>query len=291
MARLTVNGVSLEVFEEGAGEPLVLIHGSASDYRTWEIQRPVLSGHFRVVTYSRRYHWPNERIRSGQDYSMPEHVADLGALLRSLDAAPAHLVGHSYGGFLALLLAMREPDLVRTLVLMEPPAVTLFVSPKPKPQELLGLFFRRPATALAVFRFGARGIAPATDAARRGDLDAMLRIFASATLGDDAFRRLSDARLEQARANLIPEEMLGSGLSPLEETEVMDVQHPTLLLTGARSPGVFHRVADRLEEILPRVERRTIPEASHILHEDNAGAFEEAVLPFLKEHTSRRTPS
>jgi hypothetical protein len=53
---------------------------------------------YRTIVYSRRFHWPNEAIREGTDYSMTEHVDDLRALLRSLDAAPAHLVGHCQAG-------------------------------------------------------------------------------------------------------------------------------------------------------------------------------------------------
>jgi len=133
------NGATLEYHEVGSGEPLVLVHGSASDYRTWGLQQPALAEHFRVISYSRRYHWPNDPISDGADYSMDEQVGDLQALLHALDAGPAHLVGHSYGAFLALLVAVREPSLVRSLVLAEPPVLTLFVSNTPKLTELLKL--------------------------------------------------------------------------------------------------------------------------------------------------------
>ncbi|NIT60692.1 MAG: alpha/beta fold hydrolase, partial [Aliifodinibius sp.] len=73
----------------------------------------------------------------------------------------AHLVGHSYGAFLSLLLAMRQPDYVRTLVLAEPPAITLFVSNNPKPLEILKLLVSRPRTAAAIIKFGAKGVTPA----------------------------------------------------------------------------------------------------------------------------------
>ncbi|NIR47278.1 alpha/beta hydrolase [candidate division KSB1 bacterium] len=69
------------------------------------------------MVYSRRYHWLNEQIAEGIDYSMTEHVDDLQTLLHSFGAVQAHLVGHSYGAFLCLLLAIKEPRFVRTLVL------------------------------------------------------------------------------------------------------------------------------------------------------------------------------
>jgi pimeloyl-ACP methyl ester carboxylesterase len=63
------------------------------------------------------------------------HVDDLAAFLRAIDAVPAHLVGNSWGAFIALLTAIRHPDLVRTLVLEEAPVMPLFVSAPPRPPE------------------------------------------------------------------------------------------------------------------------------------------------------------
>ena len=111
MAHLDIRGARFEYAEKGDGAPLVLVHGSASDYRTWEHQHEELARHFRTIVYSRRYHWPNEPIAEDVDYSMLEHVEDLGALVEALDAEPAPLVGHSYGACLCLLLAIREPGL------------------------------------------------------------------------------------------------------------------------------------------------------------------------------------
>lgn len=284
MAKLDVNGTRLEVVESGSGEPVVFVHGSASDHRTWQHQLDDLGRKYRAIAYSRRYHWPNDRIPDGADYSMTEHVDDLQALLAALDVGPVHLVGHSYGAFVSLLLAIREPGRVRTLALTEPPAVTLFVSNQPKPAELLRLLFTRPRTALAIVRFGATGIGPATAAARRGDLDEATRIFGKAVLGPEFFQSLSLARREQIAANSFAAEFLGSGFAPLKDEDVRGVQVPTLLVGGQRSPAIFHRVLDRLEELLPRNERIEIAAASHIVHEDQAEAYDAALRYFLSEH-------
>jgi pimeloyl-ACP methyl ester carboxylesterase len=56
MAQVNVNGTALEYTEVGAGEPVVFVHGSASDYRTWHLQQEAFAERFRVITYSRRYH-------------------------------------------------------------------------------------------------------------------------------------------------------------------------------------------------------------------------------------------
>ncbi len=284
MAQVKVNGTALEYVEVGSGEPLIFVHGSASDYRTWRLQQEAFADRFRVVSYSRRYHWPNAPIPEGADYSMSEHVTDLRAILGALDAAPAHLVGHSYGAFVCLLLALREPQLVRTLVLAEPPVVTLFVSNSPKPLELLKLLATRPRTAAAIVKLGATGLGPATAAARRGEMEEAMRLFGTAALGHEAYRRLTEERKEQVRVNLIRAEFLGSGFPPLDADRLRTVAIPTLLMTGRSSPRVFHRLADRLEELLPRTERIGIPSASHLMHEDNASAYGAAVLSFMDKH-------
>lgn len=286
MAQLDINGKTLECGEVGSGEPVVLVHGSASDYRTWHSQQEVFAERFRVIYFSRRYHWPNDPIPEGTAYSMDEHVTDLQALVRSLDAAPAHLVGHSYGAFLCLLLAVREPSLVRTLVLGEPPVITLFVSNVPRPLELLKLLVSRPRTAAAMMKFGATGIAPASKAFREGDMEGGIRAFADAVFGSGGYDRLPESRKAQVRDNLsnVKMELLGSGFAPLDAKELQNVKVPALLVTGERSVSLFHCLTDRLAELLPRAERFEVPAASHMMHEDNAPAYNRAVRSFLEKH-------
>lgn len=284
MSVVDVNGAGLEMIERGTGHPVVLVHGSASDHRTWQAQLDGFSGEHRVIAYSRRYHRPNARIRDDADYSMLEHVDDLRELLTGLRLGPVHLVGHSYGAFVALLLAIRDPARVRTLALTEPPALTLFTSTRPRPAELLRVLLTRPRAAVAIFRFGAFGMEPATRAARRGDLEAATRVSGRAVLGRDAYDRLSEERLDQARDNTIAAEFTGSGFPPLPDADVRGVRIPTLLVGGARSPAFFARILDRLEELLPHAERVRIEGASHIVHEDQARAYNEAVLDFLGRH-------
>jgi pimeloyl-ACP methyl ester carboxylesterase len=282
MPTVDINGYSFKYVERGSGPPLVFVHGSASDYRTWQAQQEAFARHFRTIAYSRRYHWPNEPMANGADYAMAEHVDDLEALIRSQATPPVHLVGHSYGAFVCLLLAVRAPELVEKLVLAEPPAITLFVSDPPRPGEMLKLLLSRPRTAAEIAKFGAGGVGPATEAVKRGDMEEALDIFGKATLGHDAYRRLSEERRDQARANLIKAEFLGSGYPPLDTGEIDSVGAKTLLVSGEQSPGLFHRLLDRIEELLPYSARVEIPGASHIMHEDNAPAYRQAVLGFLK---------
>lgn len=282
MPQVTVNGASLDYSERGRGQALALVHGSASDQRTWQGQQELFAERFRAIAYSRRYHWPNRRIAAGADYSMLEHVDDLAALLQARAAAPAHLVGHSYGGFVCLLLAIRRPHLVRSLVLTEPPVLTLFASYIPRPTEILKLLCTRPRTGLAIVTFGARAMAPAQKAAQRGDLAKAMEVFGRRVVGAENYARMSRERLEQVHANAIEAELLGSGFPPLAPDDVRRVRVPTLLITGSRSPALFHRLCDGLAELLPRSESVRIERASHVVHEDNAAAFNGAVLSFLE---------
>lgn len=283
---VTVNGTTLAYRELGEGEPVVFVHGTASDWRAWEQQLPVVGRSRRAIAYSRRFARPNEDIAPGVDDQMRPHVEDLAAFLRAIDAAPAHLVGNSWGAFISLLTAVRHPDLVRTLVLEEPPVLSLFVSTPPRPSELIRLFVTRPRTAIAILKFGAGTIGPAQKAFERGADDEAMRIFGRGVLGGEPFERLPEARKEQMRENLgaARAQLLGAGFPPLGDDDVGDVRVPVLLVTGELSPSVFLRLTDRLEELLPIVERAEISGASHAMHEQNAPAVNEAVLGFLERH-------
>jgi non-heme chloroperoxidase len=99
--------------------PVLFVHGALEDYREWEPQRAAIAEHHRFVTYSRRYHWPNAWAGDGSDYSYELHAADLAAFIGALGAGPVHLVGHSWGGSVAMLMALDHPELVRSLTVLE----------------------------------------------------------------------------------------------------------------------------------------------------------------------------
>jgi pimeloyl-ACP methyl ester carboxylesterase len=169
------------------------------------------------------------------------------------------------------------------MVLAEPPVLTLFTGSRPKPGELLRTLLTRPRTGLAIVKFGASGISPAVRAIRGGDMEKALARFGGAVLGRERFRRLSPERLVQARANFISAELVGSGYEPLESGAIRDIDLPVLLINGQRSPRLFHRFTDRLEQLLPRSRRVVISGASHIMHEDNPPEYNSAVLRFLRQ--------
>jgi len=284
---LRVNGADLAYVEEGSGDAVIFVHGGISDLTIWRHQVPVIGARYRAISYSRRYAWPNEEIPDGVDDQIIPHADDLAALIETLGAAPAHLVGNSWGAFICLFTALRRPELVRTLTLEEPPVLPLFISTPPKPQELLKVMLTRPATGAAIVGALVRGIIPATIALKRGDLEEGVRIFATrVALGQDAYDRLSADVKEHMLLNAKTEagQLLGAGFPRFTDDDVRRIQQPALLVSGERSPALMQRLTDRLAELLPRVERVVIPGASHVMHYENPDATNQAILSFLAAH-------
>ena len=279
-----VNGTALAYADRGEGESVVFVHGTSQDGRTWNQQVGVVATHYRTIAYSRRYARPNEDIPHGQDDPMEPHVEDLLEMLRRLEAVPAHLVGSSWGGFICLLAAMKEPDLIQTMVLCEPPVLPLFISNSPGPGEIARLFLRGPMDAVRIVRFAVGVLEPTVKAYRAGNLEDGRRIFGSALLGKQGFESMPDDRKRMLDENQSAEvaQLLGAGFPPLRAADVRGISTRTLLGGGDRSPAVFHAtLLGKLANLLPNAERVEIPEASHLMHEENPDAFNQALLSFL----------
>jgi pimeloyl-ACP methyl ester carboxylesterase len=119
MPEATVNGVRLYYEERGRGTPILGLHGAGSSAVFWEDAAESLSELGRVITYDRRGSWRSERPDPYVTTSVREHADDALALLRALDAEPAILIGRSYGGTVALDLALDSPDSVLGIALLE----------------------------------------------------------------------------------------------------------------------------------------------------------------------------
>src|SRR6266487_2962178 len=117
--RLSVDGAMLEYEVVGAGEPIVLIHGALIA----EAYAPLcgeaeLTAHYRLVRYHRRGYAGSSRVAA--PFSIAQQAADCRALLAHLGIERAHVVGHSSGGVIALGLAVDAPEVVHSLILLEP---------------------------------------------------------------------------------------------------------------------------------------------------------------------------
>src|SRR5438477_10627159 len=111
--KIRVRGVELHYIEQGQGEPLILLHGGQGDYRCREPQMKVLSQQYRVISYSRRYNYPNNNPLTATYRSAYTEADDLAAFIRKLKPGRGHLVGTSIGAFTALVLGVTRPEVVR----------------------------------------------------------------------------------------------------------------------------------------------------------------------------------
>ncbi|HEY1390342.1 MAG TPA: alpha/beta hydrolase [Ktedonobacterales bacterium] len=287
MPTVEVNGALLAYTEQGSGHPVVFVHGGSGDMRVWENQLQVFSATYRAIAVSCRGYYPNDSLQANETITLDTFVEDLVDFIHALDLGPAYVVGHSSpGGYGSLLLAHRQPTLVRSLVLIEPPVFPLLgVNIPPQPSQILRLSLRHPRVALGLITFGATGIRPAVEAFRRGDDEEGVRAFMKANLGAEAFAEIPQSRLQQAVENVRPlKAQLQAGFPPFREQDAESIHTPTLLVSGEKSNIVLQGVTDRLQELLPNVERLTIKGASHNLFESHPDDFDAGVLAFLDKH-------
>src|SRR5580765_7114003 len=78
-----VNGDSLHYIDIGKGDPVVFVHGTLGDYRVWQAQMDTFAKSHRVISYSRRFFYPNKQvIDDSADYSVIQHAKDLAEFLK-----------------------------------------------------------------------------------------------------------------------------------------------------------------------------------------------------------------
>ena len=118
-----VGGVRTRYFDQGSGEPIVFIHGGqmgagdgASSAKTWALNAPVLARSHNCIAFDKLGQGFTDNPTSDDDYTMDAIVRHAIGFLDVLGKGPAHLVGHSRGGYIVTRAAMERPDLVRSVV-------------------------------------------------------------------------------------------------------------------------------------------------------------------------------
>lgn len=285
MDSININGASLAYSVEGEGEPIVLVHSNISDIRTWDALKPLLvGGGKKVITYARRFHYPNAPIPDNMDDPWSEQVEDLAKLIEALGDGKAHVVGNSSAAFCGLLLAKKYPHLVKSLVIEEPPVISLFFpSLPPTFPNLIKNLLTHPTSTVSILKFGIKYLEPALAAFRKNDDKTGLQSFAKGVYGR-AFSKLTDAQLERMELNLKPHKaaLLGSGLPVFTPEDAKNIKCPTLILTSEMAPGFHVNINKRLKSLIPNSTLRTIPQAGHFMHEDNPIETANQILEFLK---------
>ncbi|MEM9277980.1 MAG: alpha/beta hydrolase, partial [Pseudomonadota bacterium] len=111
-------GVSLNYVEVGSGsETIVFSHGYLMSHRMYDEQIAALSSSARVIAFDHRCHGASESVRT--KFGMYDLVDDTAALIRETCEGPVHFVGMSTGGFVGMRLTLRQPELIKSLVLID----------------------------------------------------------------------------------------------------------------------------------------------------------------------------
>jgi pimeloyl-ACP methyl ester carboxylesterase len=269
------NGINLHYLDLGKGVPVIFVHGSLSDAGYWAGQLGEFAKHYRAIAYSRRYNYPNSNPdRSG--YSAVVDAEDLAAFIGVLHLSKVVVIGHSYGALTALFLAAKHPELVRALVLAEPPAVSLLA-------DLPG---NEAKSGKAMFDdIQRRMVLPMQQAFGRGDRDAGIRIFIDYVFNDPhAWAQMpQSARDETLRDAHEWDVMMTTGtLFPeIAPSTIRKITTPSLLLSGAKSYPFLGLITEELARLLPNREVILLPNAGHQMWYQAPDACRKAVEAFL----------
>ncbi len=120
MQRLDSDGVSISFLDEGEGDPILLIHGFASNstvnWRNTNWIKTLNGGGFRVIAFDNRGHGQSEKLYDPADYSSPIMAEDARRLLDHLGIAKADIMGFSMGARIAAFLTFNHPERVRSVI-------------------------------------------------------------------------------------------------------------------------------------------------------------------------------
>jgi pimeloyl-ACP methyl ester carboxylesterase len=270
MQTFRVAGAEIEYSDRGEGQPLLLIHaGVFADWFVPLASSPMLEG-FRVIRVRRAGYTSGSAPTS--HLTIGAHAQHCAQLLDTLGIERAHVVGHSSSALIAVELAATRPELVRSLVLVEPPLAGSLLLPAEAAmvQPLLG---------------------PAFEAAAAGDIAIAFDAFMTTVCAPD-YREVLEAALG-SRGLLTAER--DSGFFFVDEVPaVLDwtfdaaaaagVTQPALVVQGGGSPPIVHDVAARLAGWLPHAEMTTVEDADHLLPLRDPAALARLTFDFATRH-------
>ncbi|WP_437738291.1 alpha/beta fold hydrolase [Sorangium sp. So ce1335] len=262
---IEVNGAHLAVAERGQGAPVVFLHGAASDHRMWDRHLALVGQRHRAIAYSQRYFGTGAWGQGWPPLGVHTHADDLVALLRALDAGPAHLVAWSYAGHVALSAALSHPELIRSALIYEP-GVPSYVT---DPAELSALGDDMNAM------FG-----PVFGAVQRGELEEAVRVLLDGSGQREGYFAAQPAERQAINldnARTMP--LLLSQPQPPAITcgDLAGLKVPVTIAYGERSRPTFSVVSRAAARCVPG-QHLVVRGATHMWPDEDAAAFCAAVL-------------
>lgn len=254
MPLVAIDGLRLMAEEAGDGEPLVLVHGSWDDRSVWAAVIPELRAGFRVIAYDRRGHTDSDDGAAPGTRRADED--DLAALIDALDAAPAHVVGNSFGGAIVLGLAARRPELFRTVSVHEPPLLSLAGDP-----ELVDGFTAAGGAVVEVID--------------RGEHQEAARMFVEDVSGQGPWTAMpaEERAMLTRNAPTFAGELRDPAWADIDPDALRRLDVPVLVTTGSESPPPFPAIVETLRATIPRADVRVVPGAGHVPHETHPAAY------------------
>lgn len=256
--RVPVAGGTLAYDEAGSGPPVILLHGAFLDRGTWDPQMPVLSARHRVVRYD---------IRPFGESTVPEQpyrtTDDLLALMDALKIDRAHLVGHSFGGGVAIDFALAHPARVASLVLVNS-GVTGATMPADE-QRAAG----------QVFVAARESETGAVEAWMALDLWSASRERPEIRAAVERITRRNAARFRMAAPPFAP-------ITPPAVSRLGEVRAATLVVTGSRDTPGNRAVSDALAKGIPNARLVVIPGADHAVPIGWADELNAHILAFVR---------
>lgn len=262
MSQYTPNPVALEYDEAGSGPPLLVLHGLLGQARNWASQMKLFAQDHRVLAADLRNHGSSPWA-DGMTY---EAMADDVALLAEQAGPPVRIVGHSMGGKVAMVTALKFPELVEKAVIVD-------ISP-----------IRHDKTTFQGYLEAMLGL-DLSGISRRGQADRLLKE-AIPTDAERAFLLLNLAADGGQGLRWKPNlrELLESLPDILDWPEhLFDYRNPgpTLFVAGGDSPYIQESHKPAIARLFPNAEYATVPGAGHWVHADQPKAFYEIVSAFL----------
>jgi len=276
MPAFNLDGARIAYRQGGAGEPVVLLHSSTGSSGQWAALFDALRQDFQVLVpdlygYGESDDWPGIR-----PISLADEAAIAEALAQTCDG-PIHLVGHSYGGAVALKTALRGKVAIRSLSVIEPVAFNILRNSDPWGDQYL-----RQVGAVADF---------VQSALSQGNRNSAMRRFVDFWSGPGAWTSLSpDQRHKIMRtAPKVPLDFWATLSDTATLKEYGALKLPTLLMCGTVSPAASRRIVSLLDLVISDCRLLVLPGAGHMLPLTHAPAVNETIAAHLRRYAAQRT--